>query len=215
MNLDRPVNPARRPLASLSGDGWRRPWLLLACAALLLPCLGGDALRALWRYDRAAVVHGEAWRLVTAHVVHLDLGHALLNTAGLALLWALFAGVLGRRQLLFALCGALACIDAGFWFLQPQLEWYVGASGVLHGVMAAGTLQLLRLRDPIAALTAALLAAKLAWEQWVGPLPLETRGTVIVAAHLYGAIGGLAAAALPWGTQLAIMRAHQGRGGHD
>ena len=108
----------------------------------------------------------------------------------------------------------MASIDTGFWLLDPSLQWYVGASGLLHGVMAAGTLQLLRLRDRLAWPTLALFLAKLTWEQLQGPLPLESNGPVVVNAHLYGAAGGLAAGMLLWG-RVAIMRALQHRAEHD
>jgi hypothetical protein len=42
---------------------------------------------------------------------------------------------------------------------------------------------------------AALLLAKLTYEQAVGPLPLSGRDPVVVDAHLYGVLGALAAAA--------------------
>lgn len=203
---DAPVKSIRPVLASLNGDGRRGFALLAACAVLGAPTLGGDVLRTLLRYDRAAIADGQWWRLVTGHFVHLDAGHALLNTAGLVLLWVLFAGLRTPRYWLGVLLASLLAIDLGFWWLQPQLAWYVGASGLLHGVMAAGTACLLQERDRLAIPTAALFIGKLAWEQSVGPLPLETHATVIVAAHLYGAIGGLLAAILPSALRVAIMR---------
>lgn len=204
---DAPVNRAASLLASLNGDGRRGMALLACCAALLLPTLGGDSLRLAWRYDRAAVAAGEWWRLFTGHFVHLDAGHALLNTAGLVLLWVLFAGARGPWYWLGIFGASVLAIDAGFWWLSPQLAWYVGASGLLHGFMAAGTLCALADHDRLAWPLAVLFVAKLAWEQCVGPLPLETHGTVIVAAHLYGALGGAAAAALCLACRAAILRA--------
>ncbi len=76
---------------------------------------------------------------------------------------------------------AVAClaIDAGFWFLAPRLEWYVGASGLLHGIFACGCLALLRQRDWIGGVSAVVFIAKLVWEQRVGPLPFEQGGAVV------------------------------------
>jgi rhomboid family GlyGly-CTERM serine protease len=207
MSGDAPVKSVRPVLASLNGDGRRGIALLVACAVLILPVLGGATLQGALRYERVAVAAGQWWRLVTGHVVHLDLRHALLNAAGLVLLWVLFAGLRTPRYWLFVLLASMLAIDVGFWWLEPQLAWYVGASGLLHGLMAAGTLCLLQDRDRIAMPTAAIFIAKLAWEQAVGPLPLETHATVIVDAHLYGAAGGLSAAALSWARHVAIMRA--------
>jgi hypothetical protein len=44
----------------------------------------------------------------------------------------------------------------------------------------------------------AVLVGKLAWEQWHGALPLSGDMSVVVDAHLYGAIGGALAGAAVW-----------------
>jgi rhomboid family GlyGly-CTERM serine protease len=188
------VNHVQRVLKSLNCDGAAGLALLAACAALLFLALTGEPGRLLLRYDRAALAAGQAWRLLTAHLVHLDLRHALLNGCGLALMWALFARDYPARQWLLVVLGAMVAIDAGLWLCDSTVQWYVGSSGVLHGVMAAGAFAHLRRREPDGWVLAGFLAAKLVWEQWVGPLPLAG-GVVVVDAHLYGVIGGAAVAA--------------------
>ena len=196
MGAGRPVKRVAHLLASLNCDGWRGVALLLTCAALLALTATGEAGRELLEYDRRALAAGEGWRLVTAHLVHLDLRHAVLNCAGLALMWALFARDYTGRQWLAILAGAVAAIDAGLWLWSSTVGWYVGSSGVLHGAMAAGTLAHLRRREPDGWLLAAFLVVKLVWEHWVGALPLSGLGAeVVVEAHLYGVAGGLAVAA--------------------
>jgi rhomboid family GlyGly-CTERM serine protease len=188
------VNHVQRVLKSLNCDGAAGLALLAAGAALLLLALTGEPGRLLLRYDRAALAAGQAWRLLTAHLVHLDLRHALLNGCGLALMWALFARDYTARQWLLVVLGAMVAIDAGLWLCDSTVQWYLGSSGVLHGVMAAGAFAHLRRREPDGWVLAGFLAAKLVWEQWVGPLPLAG-GVVVVDAHLYGVIGGAAVAA--------------------
>jgi rhomboid family GlyGly-CTERM serine protease len=188
------VNHVQRVLKSLNCDGAAGLALLAACAALLFLALTGEPGRLLLRYDRAALAAGQAWRLLTAHLVHLDLRHALLNGCGLALMWALFARDYPARQWLLVVLGAMVAIGAGLWLCDSTVQWYVGSSGVLHGVMAAGAFAHLRRREPDGWVLAGFLAAKLVWEQWVGPLPLAG-GVVVVDAHLYGVIGGAAVAA--------------------
>ena len=190
-----PVNRVRRVLRPLNCDA-RYGWALLAvCALLVLLTLSGEAGRAWLRYDRAALAGGELWRLVTAHLVHLDLHHVLLNCLGLALMWILFARDYPPRQWLVIVLGSMAAIDAGLALWDSTLRWYVGSSGALHGVMAAGTLAHLRRRERDGWLLAAFLIGKLAWEQGVGALPLSGSDPVVVDAHLFGAAGGLAVAA--------------------
>lgn len=180
---------------------WRRNgWPVVAVLGLLAVALafGGDEFRLLGRYDRAALAQGEYWRLLTAHILHLGWGHLWPNVVALVLIGALFNDVLDRfAWLALALCAALA-IDGGLYLFDPQVDWYVGLSGVLHGLVAGGALAWLFERQSFGGWLLAGLGVKLVFEQIAGPLPFTaaaTGGPVIVAAHLYGAAGGLAASA--------------------
>jgi rhomboid family GlyGly-CTERM serine protease len=189
-----PVNHVHRVLKSLNCDGAMGLTLALLCAAMLLLAFTGEGGRLALRYDRSAVAGGEGWRLVTAHLIHLNLRHALLNCLGLALMWALFARDYSLRQWLVIVAAAAAAIDAGLWLCDSTVEWYVGSSGVLHGIMAAGTLAQLRRREATGWVLLGFLALKLAYEHWVGALPLAG-SAVVVDAHLFGVLGGGVAAA--------------------
>lgn len=175
-------------------------WLTVAAVVALVTglWLAGPEVTAALRYERAAVLDGQWWRLVTGHLVHADAAHLAWNLAGAALVWWLFGAEYGRLEWLVIVLASAAAIDIAFLGWMPGLDWYVGLSGVLHGCMAAGLAAwLARARDPLVLLVAILFAAKLVFEHWQGPLPF-TAGTlalpVIVEAHSYGAIGGLAAA---------------------
>lgn len=184
-------------LASLNGDGRYGFALILICAVLLLPELTGEWGRAALRYERGGVGAGEWWRLITAHFVHLDLQHAVLNTLGFVLMWSLFARDYRPLQWLLIVAATLGAIDAGLWFRDTRVDWYVGASGALHGVMAAGTVAHMRRGDLDGWILAVFIVAKLAYEQWSGALPFNDIALpVVVNAHLYGALGGIAAAAI-------------------
>jgi len=83
------------------------------------------ACLAALRYERAALQHGQWWRLISAHLVHLDVRHLLLDSAGLVLLWALYARELRPWQWLAALCGAIAAIES--LTKQPEVgDQYTG-----------------------------------------------------------------------------------------
>ena len=174
--------------------------LVIAIVAAMLQ-QGGDALRELLAYDRDALGAGELWRLLSGHFVHLGWSHLFLNLAGLSLvMWLVgYAFDVLRWVLITAL--SIAAIDAGLWFLDTQLDWYVGLSGLLHGLLAAGLFVGLARRDREALILAIFVLAKLGWEQLVGPLPgseSTSGGAVIVNAHLYGAAGGALGALLCW-----------------
>jgi rhomboid family GlyGly-CTERM serine protease len=196
MNVSRPVNGIERLLKSLNCDGKLGIALLAACGLLLLPVLAGDAGREALRYDRTALAAGQEWRLLTAHFVHLDFDHAALNSLGLVLMWALFARDYRPRQWLAILLGSIAAIDAGLWLRDSTIAWYVGSSGALHGIMAAGTLAHLRRRDLDGWILAVFILLKLAYEQSAGALPFtDSHAGVIVDAHLFGTLGGAGIAA--------------------
>ncbi len=190
------VHTSRRVARSLNCDGWHAVGLGLCLALLLVPLLGGQVLAESWRYQRAAIADGEWWRLASAHVVHLDARHAVMNALGLMLLWALFARSHSPRQWLLAVVITITAIDAGFWFLSPWLQWYVGASAVLHGVFACGCIAMIRRGDAMGIAAGVVFIAKLAWEQLQGPLPFVQGQPVVTISHLYGACGGIVAGLL-------------------
>lgn len=183
----------------MSGLGPGSRLLGLAWLTLVLLSLLGENGQLALRYQRDLALHGEYWRLLTGHLVHGSVQHLLLNAAGLGLIAALFPRDYSwRAWLLIALSSVLA-IDAGFVFYEPQLEWYVGLSGILHGALAAGAVAWWRHQSRLLALLlSTILAGKLAWEQWHGALPLAGDLHVIVDAHLYGAVGGLLAGLILW-----------------
>jgi rhomboid family GlyGly-CTERM serine protease len=180
---------------SLNCDGAYGWALLLVLAVVLLPAAGGARWLLALRFERSAVQHGEWWRLLSAHCVHLGVRHLLLDGAALVLLWALYARALDPKSWLLVLLGSIVAIDAGLWWLAPRLQWYVGISGLLHGVWAAGAVTSAWRRDITGWLLMFALAGKLAWEQLAGASLVVASFPVVVDAHLYGALGGLLALA--------------------
>ncbi len=172
--------------------------VLLGLVALILGLAAtGEWGREALRYERGALYAHQWWRLVTAHLVHLSFEHALLNTAGLVLLWSLFARDFSPRRWLWIVALSIATIDAGLWFLRPGVDWYLGASGVLHGVLAAGACAMYRRGEATGAVLLLLLVVKLIYEQQSGA-SLFLGGIPLVAdAHLFGTLGGLTASFVP------------------
>ena len=158
--------------------------------------LGGEWFREGLRFDRTGIRSGELWRLVSGHFVHLGWPHFALNAAGLALVWYLVGEAHNLRQ--WAIIGAISIVvmDAGLWIFDPGLQWYVGLSGLLHGILAAGLVTRLRSPDMETILLLLLLLSKLVWEQVIGPLPgseATAGGAVVVNSHLFGTVGGVVA----------------------
>ena len=172
-------------------ERWWLPVAVVLAAVFLL--LGGETAREALRFDRLGIGAGEFWRGVTGHFVHLGWPHFGLNAAGLGLVWYLVGDAYNARRWLIIGGFSIIAMDLGLWFLDPELQWYVGLSGLLHGVLAAGLTERLRRPDVEAIVLAALLLGKLAWEQLSGPLPgseATAGGAVVVDSHLFGALGG-------------------------
>ena len=164
--------------------------IALAGLAHLLP----EAAREWLVYDRSTIAVGQYWRLVTGHFLHTNLNHLLMNAAALAILWYMFGSYLnnlkatGLLLLLCALCGT------GLFVFAPDLQRYVGLSGVLHGLVVWGSVADIRRGQRLGILLLVATTAKIAWEQLGG----DTSGTaafigadVAIAAHLMGGVAGL------------------------
>lgn len=176
------------------------PLWLLGVAVTVTSLAGGASSPAL-RYERAAILHGDWWRLVTGQLVHLGVSHLVLNLAGLALIGWVFGPGLRAAQWLILLAGAWLAILTGFLLLEPQLSWYVGLSGLLHGLLLGALLLDAGLDWRARLALFVLVLGKMGWEQWAGPLPLTADaagGPVVVDAHLYGGLGGMFAALPVW-----------------
>jgi rhomboid family GlyGly-CTERM serine protease len=176
-------------------------WLLPAVIAIfcLAAALAGEEGREWLRWDRDALVDGQLWRIVTGHFVHLSWSHFLLNLGAFFLVWMIVGDRLepGIWIVLIAVC--VAGMGLGFWFVAHELQWYVGMSGLLHGLLMAGLIVGIRSSPTESVLIGSFVVAKLVFEQFSGPLPGSesvSGGAVIVDAHLYGALSGTAAAIL-------------------
>jgi rhomboid family GlyGly-CTERM serine protease len=187
--------------AALQWDRGRWFWLLLILLILAAVLGLGDSINMLLRFDRGGIAAGGWWRLLTAHIVHLDVHHLILNELGLVLIWSLFAQDFDPVEWCVIVAAGALSISCGLWWLSPSVTWYVGASGVLHTAMAAGAARHLAERSWDRWILFLGLSIKLIWEQTGG----QTAPLIVVDAHLYGAISGfLVGAALSW--RIAIIR---------
>lgn len=177
-------------------------------AGVAVLCLGLQAMG--WtdplRYERDLIVQGQSWRLLTGHFVHLGWRHWWLNVAGLALIVALFVESMRPARVTACMLFSALVVGAGLFVLSPAVGWYVGLSGALHGLFVVGLLAHWRTQPGLSWLILALFVGKLAYECLHGPLPgseATAGGPVVVAAHSYGAVGGV----LFWGSETGLRYA--------
>lgn len=174
--------------SALRAAHWALPLAVIVAAVVLQ--LPGDVSSL--RYERGALL-AEPWRLLTAHLVHLGWMHLALNMAALLITWSLLNWAIGAGGWCAVIVTCAVGVSLGLAWFSPAVAWYVGFSGILHGMLAAGALAGLRRMRLIATVLLALLLAKLGFEQFVsgdGATSMLIGGAVIVDAHLYGAIAG-------------------------
>lgn len=183
---------------------WGAPLALMLLIGLL--GIGGEPWIDALRYDRVAIAAGEWWRLITGNFMHLPGNtiewqglrfhgpfHLFLNELGVLVLVLLCperlpALVWLRRLLLLGLGMSL-----GLYFFAPQLRWYVGLSGVMHGLFLLGLLPQALKKDIVALGCLLYLLGKLGYELYAGaPVSDEAAigGKVALDSHLWGAISG-------------------------
>ncbi|NGM88164.1 rhombosortase [Parapusillimonas sp. SGNA-6] len=177
-------------------QAWRRA-LMLAALLLLVQSASTNVHSAL-RFSRQALEHGEWWRLLTAHFVHLSWTHAALNALGAVLCCALAPHVFNAHVWLRT-AGLALCVGALLWWCSPDVSSYVGLSGVLYGLFVLGLLPQARRGDTIAGLALAVVAAWMIWQWARGPSAAEEAligGRIIGIAHVYGFLSGVAGVAV-------------------
>ena len=165
------------------------PLILVAVTTLIQLTRLNDLLD----FDRGAIQTGAWWLLLTGHLCHLSWQHFLLNNAALLIIWELF-----YRQYSIIKAGLefgflSVAVGLGIYIFNPNVEWYVGLSGVLHGMFVIGIAPELINKNKLSLLVAAGVIGKIAWEQTVGLTTgvLFAEDSVLVDAHLYGTFGGL------------------------
>lgn len=167
-----PLAIAAFVFALLVFNPWLKPWL---------------------RYDEGAVLQGEWWRLVSAHFVHLGWMHGFLNMVGFALIALLYPAGRWINWLLFYVVSSV--LISSYIVLDSGTYYYVGASGVLHGLFILGAYFSQALSLWRRYMLVFIVIGKLFWEQ--SSYYVDTGvgdaigGFVYVDAHLIGGLCGL------------------------
>ncbi len=95
-------------------------------------------------------------------------------------------------------------ISAGIWWWLTDIRYYVGLSGVLHGLFLYGALREIRYFPVSGYVLVTVLIGKLLWEFFNGALPGSedmAGGRVLTEAHLLGAVGGISVWFVEWSFQ--------------
>ena len=111
--------------------------IVIAVICIIIAFLGEPVTSAL-RYDSLGIEQHQYWRLLTPHFVHLSWGHLWLNMTGLALVFLFFARCIPISLWILTFFVCAIGISVLIYYLNPEIRWYVGLSGVLHGLFVIG-----------------------------------------------------------------------------
>jgi rhomboid family GlyGly-CTERM serine protease len=167
--------------------------MLAGLAAGAMLASGWPALAATLVYDRAAILAGQWWRILTGHLVHFTGTHLAADLAGLVVA----GGVVARNRrdgigglLVFAALGTGLVLLA----FEPALVRYGGLSGIVwaligylavDGMVAGGAWRWL------CAAALGLLLARLGWEFAGGGGLVVAGHAVVPLAHAAGLVSGM------------------------
>jgi len=171
---------------------WVHTAIILTLSTLLF--LFQDNSNQWLAYYHNGIAKGQIWRLLTAHFCHTNGYHLLLNGTGLLVVTALFLDTFKHYSILTMMISVGLFISLCLYWIEPELQWYVGLSGVLHGLFAFGVCDELKKRDKWGVILGLGFIAKVAYEQILGPSAATEAlidATVLIDAHLYGAIAGV------------------------
>lgn len=179
------------------------PWLTLTLVALAILAAWQPILAAAMELDRAALQHGELWRLFTGHVAHWSGEHLFWDV----IVFTVVGIVCERRSRSRYVCCLLVAaftIGAGVLTVCPELLKYRGLSGVdcalFACLLADLTTERWRKGQPVGVLLllGVTLIAKIIWELGTGGA-LFVQSDVMVPvpeSHAIGAVAGVAVAIL-------------------
>ena len=144
-------------------------------------------------YYHTGITQFELWRLISATFCHTNFNHLLMNIFGLVITLALFIDTFKLIKIFPILIFNSVFIGVALFFFEPQIIWYVGLSGVLHGLFSYGVAADISNKDRWGYLLGSGFIVKIIYEQMFGAQQstIDLIGApVLVNAHLYGAIAG-------------------------
>jgi rhomboid family GlyGly-CTERM serine protease len=165
----------------------RIPWLTVTTASLPA-LLAGASLGGLAQYDRAALLRGEVWRLVTGHFVHWSLSHLVWDVLAFLILGA----ICERRRWLFAsvVVGTALIVSIFLFVCCPEVAMYRGLSAIDSALWMWAVFIIGERRVSLALALLTLFVAKVMIESFGGASLFVDGITVLPVVHLLGALIG-------------------------
>ena len=180
----------KREWISLQNKHFLLPAVLCAICAVLIQLIGSINYLS---YQRNAIINGAIWRMITGQLTHVNWSHLLMNLSALALIVIINSNTkltINWWRITF-IC--LWSVGLGLLIFNPEVLWYVGLSGLIHGWFTAGIIILFRTSPSKIIYILLLLLIKLVYEKLQNPANYIIGSDIIIisASHWYGALSGI------------------------
>jgi len=168
------------------------PLLLLIIA--IISFLLNNLINDYFVYHRGFIIEGQYWRVITGHLFHTNFAHLILNTLAIVLLWALHGRFYSIKTYSLLFIFSSLMISAAIFTFSPEMNQYVGLSGVLHAFFVWGALKDIQYSDKTGYLLLVGVVIKVAHEQFFGAsddIASLINASVAIEAHLWGVVSGI------------------------
>lgn len=139
-------------------------------------------------YDVNAVNNFQFWRFFSANFLHTNLYHMLLNLSAFILIYYLYENNFSFELYIFLFISLCFSITISIYFFSKEIIYYVGLSGVLHGLLIYS---LYLERTKVSYFMIILVYGKVLYEQIIGSnreIEILIDAKVAVDAHFYGVL---------------------------
>lgn len=147
-------------------------------------------------YDRAAILQGEAWRLITGHLAHWSPQHLLWDVLVFAALGAFCEHERGHLRFAGVLFAAALTVSAYLFRACPEVGEYRGLSAIDSALWCWAAMIVAPRSRSLAMFLIATFAGKVMIEVSSGAalfVPLAGSVRVLPSVHVVGALVGLCA----------------------
>jgi rhomboid family GlyGly-CTERM serine protease len=167
-------------------------------------------------YYHNGIAEGEIWRLISATFCHTNFNHLIMNIVGLIITLALFIDLFKTIKIFPLVIFCSLFIGLCLFFFDSEVIWYVGLSGVLHGLFSYGVANDISKKDSWGYLLGAGLLIKIIYEQIYGASQSTINliaAEVLINAHLYGALAGFTFFVIKLRSQKSLKKSSKKRTG--
>jgi len=169
------------------------PWqMIFFSAGIIFLHFLGDEIFHLFIYDKAAIIRGQIWRLMTGHFVHCNIQHLFWDIFAFMILGAVVE-IKSSKHFIFGLFFSCSLISAWLFLFEPNITTYCGLSGALNGMLVLASVVKWRETDSkiyFLVLLATLL--KIIFE-WINQQTIFTTLSLqaVPSSHAAGYISGI------------------------